>query len=87
MYLEFISAVTEDILSRGSISDRFLLAILYEPIEILNCLCLMVTYRYTDNHSTFSAWMTLSLSSERVLDRVIKRHIDMNRHQLNVVRI
>ncbi|KAM7403258.1 hypothetical protein PAMA_003943 [Pampus argenteus] len=41
MYLEFISAVTDDILSRGSISDR-------------------------------------------VLDRVIKRHIDMNRHQLNV---
>ncbi|CAK6966914.1 spermatogenesis-associated protein 7 [Scomber scombrus] len=41
MYLEFISAVTEDILSRGSISDR-------------------------------------------VLDRVIKRHIDMNRHRLNV---
>ncbi|KAI3367620.1 hypothetical protein L3Q82_026459, partial [Scortum barcoo] len=40
MYLEFISAVTEDILSRGHISDR-------------------------------------------VLDRVIKRHIDMNRHQLN----
>lgn len=41
MYLEFISTVTEDILSRGSISDR-------------------------------------------VLDRVIKRHIDMNRHRLNV---
>ncbi|XP_049918638.1 spermatogenesis-associated protein 7 homolog isoform X1 [Epinephelus moara] len=41
MYLEFISAVTEDILSRGHISDRF-------------------------------------------LDRVIKRHIDMNRHQLDV---
>ncbi|XP_073339985.1 spermatogenesis-associated protein 7 homolog [Pagrus major] len=40
MYLEFISAVTEDILSRGHISDR-------------------------------------------VLDRVIKRHIDMNRHQLD----
>ncbi|XP_074517096.1 spermatogenesis-associated protein 7 homolog [Sebastes fasciatus] len=41
MYLEFISAVTEDILSRGHISDR-------------------------------------------LLDRVIKRHIDMNRHQLDV---
>ncbi|XP_031703604.1 spermatogenesis-associated protein 7 homolog [Anarrhichthys ocellatus] len=41
MYLEFISAVTEDILSRGHISDRF-------------------------------------------LDWVIKRHIDMNRHQLDV---
>ncbi|XP_068574170.1 spermatogenesis-associated protein 7 homolog isoform X3 [Cebidichthys violaceus] len=41
MYLEFISAVTEDILSRGHISDRF-------------------------------------------LDRVIKHHIDMNRHQLDV---
>ncbi|XP_068436600.1 spermatogenesis-associated protein 7 homolog isoform X2 [Clinocottus analis] len=41
MYLEFISAVTEDILSRAHISDRF-------------------------------------------LDRVIKRHIDMNRHQLDV---
>ncbi|XP_034715098.1 spermatogenesis-associated protein 7 homolog isoform X2 [Etheostoma cragini] len=41
LYLEFISAVTEDILSRGHISDRF-------------------------------------------LDRVIKRHIDMNRHQLDV---
>ncbi|XP_076605607.1 spermatogenesis-associated protein 7 homolog isoform X1 [Chaetodon auriga] len=40
MYLEFISAVTEDILSRGHISDR-------------------------------------------VLDRVIKRHIDMNQHQLD----
>ncbi|KAG8013286.1 Spermatogenesis-associated protein 7-like protein [Nibea albiflora] len=40
MYLEFISAVTEDILSRGHISDR-------------------------------------------VLDRVIKRHIDMNRHHLH----
>ncbi|XP_070698903.1 spermatogenesis-associated protein 7 homolog [Pempheris klunzingeri] len=40
MYLEFISAVTEDILSRGHIS-------------------------------------------ERVLDRVTKRHIDMNRHQLD----
>ncbi|XP_035530651.1 spermatogenesis-associated protein 7 [Morone saxatilis] len=40
MYLEFISAVTEDILSRGHISDR-------------------------------------------VLDRVIKRHIEMNRHQLD----
>ncbi|XP_028251214.1 spermatogenesis-associated protein 7 homolog isoform X2 [Parambassis ranga] len=40
IYLEFISAVTEDILSRGHISDR-------------------------------------------VLDRVIKRHIDMNRHQLD----
>ncbi|XP_047467161.1 spermatogenesis-associated protein 7 [Mugil cephalus] len=40
MYLEFISAVTEDILSRGHISDR-------------------------------------------VLDRVINRHIDMNRHQLD----
>uniref|UniRef100_A0A8D3BA02 Spermatosis associated 7 n=1 Tax=Scophthalmus maximus TaxID=52904 RepID=A0A8D3BA02_SCOMX len=40
VYLEFISAVTEDILSRGHIS-------------------------------------------ERVLDRVIKRHIDMNRHQLD----
>ncbi|KAM9341554.1 spermatogenesis-associated protein 7 homolog [Symphorus nematophorus] len=40
MYLEFISTVTEDILSRGHISDR-------------------------------------------VLDRVIKRHIDMNRHQLD----
>ncbi|XP_037343423.1 spermatogenesis-associated protein 7 homolog [Pungitius pungitius] len=41
MYLEFISAVTEDILSREHISDRF-------------------------------------------LDRVIDRHIDMNRHQLDV---
>ncbi|XP_069563237.1 spermatogenesis-associated protein 7 homolog [Brachyistius frenatus] len=41
MYLEFISAVTEDILSRGHISDR-------------------------------------------VLDRVIKQHIDMNLHQLDV---
>ncbi|XP_042357024.1 spermatogenesis-associated protein 7 isoform X2 [Plectropomus leopardus] len=41
MYLEFISAVTEDILSRGHISDRF-------------------------------------------LDRVMKRHIDMNRHRLDV---
>ncbi|XP_054470396.1 spermatogenesis-associated protein 7 homolog [Anoplopoma fimbria] len=41
MYLEFISAVTEDILSRGHISDRY-------------------------------------------LDRVIKRHIDMNRHHLDV---
>uniref|UniRef100_A0A8C3AQ80 Spermatogenesis associated 7 n=2 Tax=Cyclopterus lumpus TaxID=8103 RepID=A0A8C3AQ80_CYCLU len=41
MYLEFISAVTEDILSRAYISDRF-------------------------------------------LDRVIKRHIDMNRHHLDV---
>nr|XP_046269778.1 spermatogenesis-associated protein 7 homolog [Scatophagus argus] len=40
MYLEFISAVTDDILSRGHISDR-------------------------------------------VLDRVIKHHIDMNRHQLD----
>ncbi|XP_039898819.1 spermatogenesis-associated protein 7 homolog isoform X3 [Simochromis diagramma] len=40
MYLEFISAVTEDILSRGHISDR-------------------------------------------VLDRVLNRHIDMNRHQLD----
>ncbi|XP_019953430.2 spermatogenesis-associated protein 7 [Paralichthys olivaceus] len=40
MYLEFISAVTEDILSRGHISDR-------------------------------------------VLDRVIKHHIEMNRHQLD----
>ncbi|XP_026159198.1 spermatogenesis-associated protein 7 homolog isoform X2 [Mastacembelus armatus] len=40
MYLEFISAVTEDMLSRGHISDR-------------------------------------------VLDRVIMRHIDMNRHQLD----
>uniref|UniRef100_A0A3Q0S376 Spermatogenesis associated 7 n=1 Tax=Amphilophus citrinellus TaxID=61819 RepID=A0A3Q0S376_AMPCI len=40
MYLEFISAVTEDILSRGHISDR-------------------------------------------VLDRVINWHIDMNRHQLD----
>ncbi|XP_040916805.1 spermatogenesis-associated protein 7 homolog isoform X2 [Toxotes jaculatrix] len=40
MYLEFISAVTEDILSRGHISGR-------------------------------------------VLDRVMKRHIDMNRHQLD----
>uniref|UniRef100_A0A3Q1I3N9 Spermatogenesis associated 7 n=1 Tax=Anabas testudineus TaxID=64144 RepID=A0A3Q1I3N9_ANATE len=40
MYLEFISAVTEDILSRGHISDR-------------------------------------------VLDRVMNRHIDMNRHQLD----
>ncbi|XP_072221313.1 spermatogenesis-associated protein 7 [Leuresthes tenuis] len=40
MYLEFISAVTEDILSRGHISDR-------------------------------------------VLDRVMKRHIDMNLHRLN----
>ncbi|XP_071353921.1 spermatogenesis-associated protein 7 homolog [Trachinotus anak] len=40
MYLEFISAVTEDILSRGHISGR-------------------------------------------ILDRVIKRHIDMNRHQLD----
>ncbi|XP_045919596.1 spermatogenesis-associated protein 7 homolog isoform X2 [Micropterus dolomieu] len=40
MYLEFISAVTEDILSRGHISDR-------------------------------------------VLDRVIKRHIDMNRQHLD----
>ncbi|XP_059208561.1 spermatogenesis-associated protein 7 homolog [Centropristis striata] len=41
MYLEFISAVTEDILSRGHISDRF-------------------------------------------LDRVIERHIDMNRHRLDM---
>ncbi|XP_033967593.1 spermatogenesis-associated protein 7 homolog isoform X2 [Pseudochaenichthys georgianus] len=41
MYLEFISAVTEDILSKGHISDRF-------------------------------------------LDRVMNRHIDMNRHQLDV---
>ncbi|KAK5857579.1 hypothetical protein PBY51_010815 [Eleginops maclovinus] len=41
MYLEFISAVTEDILSKGHISDRF-------------------------------------------LDQVMKRHIDMNRHQLDV---
>ncbi|KAM4541827.1 spermatogenesis-associated protein 7 homolog isoform 2-T2 [Odontesthes bonariensis] len=40
MYLEFISAVTEDILSRGHISDR-------------------------------------------VLDRVMKRHIDMNLHRLD----
>ncbi|XP_031603000.1 spermatogenesis-associated protein 7 homolog [Oreochromis aureus] len=40
MYLKFISAVTEDILSRGHISDR-------------------------------------------VLDRVLNRHIDMNRHQLD----
>uniref|UniRef100_A0A673CB61 Spermatogenesis associated 7 n=1 Tax=Sphaeramia orbicularis TaxID=375764 RepID=A0A673CB61_9TELE len=40
MYLEFITAVTEDILSRGHISDR-------------------------------------------VLDRVINRHIDMNRYQLD----
>ncbi|KAM6968684.1 spermatogenesis-associated protein 7 homolog [Tautogolabrus adspersus] len=40
MYLEFISAVTEDILSRAHISDR-------------------------------------------ILDRVIKRHIDMNRHYLD----
>ncbi|KAM9708560.1 spermatogenesis-associated protein 7 homolog isoform 2-T2 [Menidia menidia] len=40
MYLEFISAVTEDILSRGHISDR-------------------------------------------VLNRVMKRHIDMNLHQLD----
>ncbi|XP_056282249.1 spermatogenesis-associated protein 7 homolog isoform X2 [Pseudoliparis swirei] len=41
MYLEFISAVTEDILSRAYISDRF-------------------------------------------LDRLIKRHVDMNRHHLDV---
>uniref|UniRef100_A0A669EV86 Spermatogenesis associated 7 n=1 Tax=Oreochromis niloticus TaxID=8128 RepID=A0A669EV86_ORENI len=40
MYLKFISAVTEDILSRGHISDR-------------------------------------------VLDRVLNRHFDMNRHQLD----
>ncbi|KAG7224119.1 hypothetical protein INR49_019854 [Caranx melampygus] len=43
-YLEFISAVTEDILSRGHISGR-------------------------------------------ILDRVIKRHIDMNQHQLDEVSI
>ncbi|TNN38709.1 Spermatogenesis-associated protein 7 [Liparis tanakae] len=41
MYLEFISAVTEDILSRAYISDR-------------------------------------------LLDRLIKRHVDMNRHHLDV---
>lgn len=68
MYLKLISAVTEDILSRGHFSDRFVSSPLsYDSYTLKRLICLFFF--------TFS----------RILNLVIQRHIDMNRHHLDEV--
>lgn len=74
MYLEFISAVTEDILSREFISDRF-------------SSCLPIIVILLNHFSGNQLIIHVPLSSSRVLDRVMQRHIDINRHKLNEVSV
>lgn len=71
MYLEFVSAVTEDILSRGHISDRSVIFFL-----LLSYYCFLLV----KDESLLCLYLL-----QRVLDRVIQRHVNMNRHQLDEV--
>lgn len=67
LYLKLISAVTEDILSRGHFSDRFVFVLLiFDSYNKKRLICLFVTF-------------------SRILNLVIQRHIDMNRHHLDEV--
>lgn len=66
LYLKLISAVTEDILSRGHFSDRFVSILLFY-----------------DSYNEKGSFVFMFFS--RILNLVIQRHIDMNRHHLNEV--